>query len=286
MPAIVEVRSVPGGELGAQLVDSGRELAEELLAECEVRLATEPHPAQRPGQLAPCLDDRRDRGVVDERGGIRSDRERPREEVEDEEARAADRRQPPSPRGAVDPRQARDPREADAPPDEPRAARDRALHRSRGTLRTAADGARDEAPQHVVCGRCGAELEVILVEQPRLRLEPRVSEPDRERPARGAAVANALLVVRDVLERLGERQVARQVERRPQDRAEGRRVGDRGRPLLGRRRVGRHVAEHPLDRAARRRPTDRLEGGPEGRVVEQPAVDDPGVALERGDPGE
>ena len=58
------------------------------------------------------------------------------------------------------------------------------------------------------------------------------------------------------------------------------------RALLRRRRVRRHVAEDPLDRDARGRTPNRLERRAERRVVQDAAVDHPGVARERGDPGQ
>ena len=108
--------------------------------------------------------------------------------------------------------------------DQPCAARDRALHRARRALCAATDRARDEAPKDVVGGRRCTKAHVVAVEEPRLRRQSVVAEPDGERPAGCPPVADALLVVGDVLQRLGERDVAREVERRADDGSERRRA--------------------------------------------------------------
>ena len=191
-------------------------------------------PRRRPRrELRARLDDPGECRVVRRIRGARRDGERPREEVEHEQARASDRRQPPCPRLGVVTRRPGNPRQPHAAADEPRPARDRALHGARRALRAATDRARYEPAKDVVRGRRGAKTEVVVVERARLLGETLVAEPDGDGPTRGSPIADALLVVRDVLERLGEGDVARKVERRTDDRSERRGRGAARGALLG-----------------------------------------------------
>ena len=93
--------------------------------------------------------------------------------------------------------------------------------------------ARDETAKDVVRGRRATKIHVVVVEGARLLRQSVVAEPDGNRPAGCPPIADTLLVVGDVLERLGEGDVAREVERRADDRSERRRRGAARGALLG-----------------------------------------------------
>ena len=261
------------------------------LTELHVRLrkvgvAHLPGPARHARQREARPNDAGERLVVAGRPDVRCDSQGPGEEIEHKLARPRDRRQPPLPRAAVVPYARRDPRKSHAPCHEPRPRRRRSRNRTSGSLRATSRRPREHPLEHLLGRRPRPELDVVAMESPGVSAETAVSEPDGKRRAGSPPGTDSALVFGDVLERIGERDVARKIEGGPDDRREPWRRSLCRRALLRRRRVRRHVAEDPLDRDARGRTPNRLERRAERRVVQDAAVDHPGVARERGDPGQ